>query len=85
MASAEAGFGLRDERVVAQKQLDAYAVLDTPPEPEFDDLTEACFACSSSPLHILTRLGAQVALAVSDMECAVITCVFRPSAVRASG
>jgi hypothetical protein len=30
-----------DERVVAQKQLDAYAVLDTPPEPEFDDLTEA--------------------------------------------
>jgi hypothetical protein len=25
----------------AQKQLDAYAVLDTPPEPEFDDLTQA--------------------------------------------
>ena len=41
MASADAAFGLRDERAKAQKQLDAYAVLDTPPEPEFDDLTEA--------------------------------------------
>ena len=41
MASADAAFGLREELAQAQKQLDAYAVLDTPPEPEFDDLTEA--------------------------------------------
>jgi DnaJ-domain-containing protein 1 len=51
MASADWGFGLRDERAVAQKQLDAYAVLDTPPEQEFDDLTEARFACYAAATH----------------------------------
>lgn len=46
----------------AQRQLDAYAVLDTPPEPEFDDITHVTAAACDVECAVITCASSRFAV-----------------------